>query len=108
MKIIVNTDIGTFRLSTQALDLYRKRGGCSEDVKDGNCTSIYHRSGLRADPLLVRIVEELGPRASGPDSQLEIVEVDDRMSWRVFEVCGFEVIIPQNQPDSRFALDNRR
>jgi hypothetical protein len=106
MKVIVNTDIGTFRLSKLALDLYRKRGGSLEGVNDGDRTSISHRSGLRVDALLVTIVEELGPRASGPDSQLGIVEVDDAMTWKIFEVCGFEVIIPQDPASSGAALGN--
>jgi len=93
MKIVVNADIGAFRLSSEALSLYRTRGGRAADVEHDALTALARSSDFRTDPVLIGIVEELGPRASGPDSHLEVVEIEDGAGWRVFEVCGFETVL---------------
>ena len=46
----------------------------------------------RTDPLLVRVVEELGEAASGDLAQLAIVEIPDRTDWELDDYDGIETI----------------
>lgn len=44
----------------------------------------------RDDPILVRVVEELGERAGGRSSKLKIVDIPDDVSWQIEEYDGLE------------------
>lgn len=46
----------------------------------------------RTHPLLVRVVEKLGARASGGCSKLEVVEIPDGTDWEIDEYDGWERI----------------
>lgn len=46
----------------------------------------------RADPVLIRVVEELGEAASGEHAELKIVEVPDGVDWEIDEYDGMETI----------------
>jgi len=59
-KVVYNSSYGYFNLSEEAEEWLKKHG----------CTSYERHS-----PLLVRCVEELGEKASGPYSRLKIKEI---------------------------------
>jgi hypothetical protein len=46
----------------------------------------------RADPLLVRVVEELGEEANGLFAKLKIVEIPDGVDYQIDDDDGFESI----------------
>lgn len=46
----------------------------------------------RDHPLLVRVVEELGDKASGSHAELAVVEIPDDIKWEVEEYDGREQI----------------
>lgn len=46
----------------------------------------------RSDPLLIRVVEELGKDANGAYAELRIVEIPDGIEWEIDEYDGTEMI----------------
>lgn len=44
----------------------------------------------RNDPLLVQVVEEMGDKANGSHSDLNIVEIPDDVEWEIEEYDGIE------------------
>jgi hypothetical protein len=44
----------------------------------------------RTHPLIIRVVEELGDKASGPCAELKIVEVPNDAQWHIDEYDGIE------------------
>lgn len=46
----------------------------------------------RTHPLLIQVVEELGNKASGPLSELKVVEVPDGIDWEISEYDGRESV----------------
>jgi hypothetical protein len=46
----------------------------------------------RYDPCLVRVIEELGPKASVSHSCLTVVEIEDDIDWIIQEYDGYEWI----------------
>lgn len=49
-------------------------------------------SSSRAHPLVVRVVEELGERASGRFAKLRIVEIPDDIEWEIDDYDGMESV----------------
>lgn len=78
MKVVINCEYGGFALSQTALDKLPK----DEDYYYNN----------RSDPLLVRVVEELGEQASGRLSVLEIVEWPDSVPYKLSDYDGIEKV----------------
>jgi hypothetical protein len=52
--------------------------------------SLEHRDIKRDDPLLIRVVEELGEEANGSCASLKIIEVPDDVKWEIAEYDGSE------------------
>lgn len=46
----------------------------------------------RDDPLLIQVLEELGPLANGRLAKLKIVEVPDDVEWEIDEYDGWETV----------------
>ena len=93
MKIVINRCYGGFGLSKVALDKYiaenridpgkwNETWGFYNNFQD-NCID-------RADPVLVRIVEELGDEASGVYSELKVVDIPDGVRYTIEEYDGRE------------------
>lgn len=51
----------------------------------------------RDDPALVRVVEELGPKAGGMCAKLRVVEVPDGVEWQIEEYDGNEHIAEKHR-----------
>lgn len=74
--------------------------GWTKDVlyKDGKVyTHDDHKDDVRADPVLVRIVEEMGEAANGQHACLHIVEVPDDAEWEISEYDGNEHIAEKHR-----------
>ena len=81
MKVVINACHGGFGLSEKALKMYRAEVNDSEvDYYDID----------RDDPVLVRLVEELGDEVNTRYSELTIVEIPDGIEWTVCEYVGLE------------------
>lgn len=50
----------------------------------------YDRDLQRDDPILVKVVEELGEDAYGMFAELKIVEIPDNVEWEIAEYDGME------------------
>ena len=80
-KVAINRCHGGFILSDEAEKLYEKLAGeefCPYDTP-------------RHCPHLIRVIEELGARASGECSDLQIVDIADSR-YRINEYDGFESV----------------
>jgi hypothetical protein len=56
-------------------------------------SGLWHVSDIgRADPILVKVVEDLGVKANGRNSNLKIIEVPDDVEWSVSDNKGIELI----------------
>lgn len=105
-KVVFNNCYGGFWLSEQAILMYADSKG--ELPKDDLSTLQYERdfdcSALdREDPILVQIVEMLGPEASGPCSSLKIEEVPNGALYRIREYDGMERVEIRDSSDWRVA-----
>ena len=88
MKIVINTRYGGFGLSKEALALYNERSRTVET---------YDFLIKRDDPILVKIVEELGEAAGGFFSALKVVEIPDDVVWGIEEDGGHEWIAEKHR-----------
>lgn len=89
-KIVINACYGGFGLSDAACDMYVMRAGITRDD--------FHHSDLeRDDPILVKIVEELGEAADGRCASLTIVEIPDDVKWEICEYDGSEWVAEQHR-----------
>jgi hypothetical protein len=87
MKVVINKCYGGFGLSTEARDGYITRKGINPseysalDIK-------------RDDPVLVRVVEELGDYANRSSSKLAVVEIPDELgdNWYISDYDGIEEV----------------
>jgi len=104
-KIVLNDDYGGFALSREAFQRLRELGcqaaiaepdyGEPEGfgVRKPGLYEAFCRDIDRRDPLLIQVVEEMGPRASGPLASLRIVELGEtKKKWRIISDDGWERI----------------
>ena len=122
MKVVINTCFGGFGLSPLAvkrygelkgipLYMYAEYGGHLRQVsydkeppfvpyyytipnltewQDEYC--FHERDIPRDDPILIRVVEELGDKANGEYAKLSIIEIPDEVDWEISEYDGNESI----------------
>ena len=80
MKIVINSCFGGFCLSDEAIL-------CLE------CEYSFEYDNRRTDPDLINVVENLGELASGPFSDLRVIEIpDDATDWELNDYDGLEGI----------------
>ncbi len=110
MKIVINTCYGGFGLSQEAYQKLNEWGipivdyPTSDNFED---EKVIFRGGFsesiprlwdawlsdeRDNPLLVRVVEELGDAANGPYAKLKVVEIPDGLDYIIDEYDGIETI----------------
>jgi hypothetical protein len=81
MRVVINACFGGFNLSDEAFKLYKEYGGTA--VR----SYIIHRT----DPILLKVVDELGEeRCSDSLSELKVIEIPDDVSWHIAEYDGYE------------------
>lgn len=104
-KIVINTCFGGFGLSKEAILLGRKLSG--DPLWGGACLKGDQLEGWKSpmrhdysggddldrdDPLLIRVVEELGKKADGDCAKLSIVDLPKGTLYRIDEYDGRESI----------------
>ena len=92
IKIAINTCYGGFGLSVEACLL---RAAYSGNTEHG--TESHPNIEERADPHLVRVVEELGAAASGSCSSLKVVEIPDGVDWTICDYDGIEWVAEKHR-----------
>ena len=85
-KVVINNNYGGFCLSDKALDLYKQMAGVDYDL--------YKQ--CRHDPILVKVVEELGEKASDECSCLIVEEIQGN-KYLIEEYDGMEYVV---EPDA--------
>lgn len=111
MKIVINRCFGGFSISSKAVLRGREITGdpkwCYPSLK-GESYGINGQTGReelvdhdfdahgsdlsRHDPILVRLVEEMGHVADGAYAELKVVEIPDGVSYEIEEYDGLEHI----------------
>ena len=51
----------------------------------------------RDDPILIKVVEELGEKANGPYAELHIVEIPDGINWEIDAYDGLEKVVEKHR-----------
>lgn len=116
MKVVINTCFGGFGLSDAAYEKLIEWGVPAVRYEKGDRATdrvIYDRglippsfgnrywdswtSGDRANPLIVRAVEELGSAANGQFADLRVVEVPDGVQWEIDEYDGNESVAEKHR-----------
>ena len=108
MKIVINSDYGGFSLSDWAIETYADRKGINlKKEKTTFGITLYtnvdtnedfeSRDIERNDPVLVKIVEELGSKSFGFAANLKIVEIPDNVNWEVIQYDGLEHIAEKHR-----------
>lgn len=110
MKVVINRCFGGFGLSNKAFELYLTLKNIPFETTESKFKfntddKLYWKQGMvdnddgllwvrdtdRDDPVLVRVVEELGSEeASGQCAELKVVEVPDDVKWHIAEYDGYE------------------
>lgn len=75
MKIAINNSYGYFSLSEIAEEKLKKMGFDPIWIFDDENTN------CRADPRLIKVIEELGEKANGEGANIKIVEIPDNIEW---------------------------
>ena len=84
--MVINRRYGGFGISREARELYNKYY-----LEIYNKTGDYHDYDVdRTDPILVRVVEELGEQADGGFAKLKVIEVPDDIEWTINDNDGIE------------------
>lgn len=98
MKVAINTRVGGFNLSHEAIVAYWTRKGCVVEVKptewEPHCSYTVDDMPVSAnggdiprhDPVLIQIIEELGEKAArGCYCILKIVDIPDGVEYIIVE-----------------------
>jgi hypothetical protein len=89
-KVAYNASFGGFGLSEKACEVLTK-------IK-GKPVSPYDFNGYdRADPDLIKVIEDLGDEANGSFADLQIKEIPDGASFEIDEYDGNESVEPPRQ-----------
>jgi hypothetical protein len=112
-KIVINRCHGGFGLSDKAVELYGQLKNINlirqdraifakygshwyvDEVTDANYFSYYNIE--RNDPILVRVVEELGEEANNRFAELKVVEIPDDVKWEINEYEGVEHVAEKHR-----------
>lgn len=66
--------------------------------KNGTCYTFRdYMEEFRSDPVLVRIVEEMGEAVNGRYTDLKVVEIPDGIDWEIVEYDGKEHIAERHR-----------
>jgi len=87
-KIVINTCFGGFGLSDEAIKRY---------VNETDDLPINYWDIPRDDPILLKIVEEMGEDSYGKWSELKIIEIPNDIEWEIEEYDGKEWVSEKHQ-----------
>jgi hypothetical protein len=87
-EIVVNRCYGGFGLSEEAKQRYEELTGGTFELKNEL---------IRDDPVLVRVVKELGKNANTDYSELEVIEIPDDVQWEIGEYDGLEWVAEKHR-----------
>ena len=90
MKIVINDCYGGFSLSHKAQTRYAELNGAELKGYGGRQTE-------RDDPILIKVIEELGEDADGEYAALKIVEIPEGVRWQIEEYDGMEWVAEQHR-----------
>lgn len=90
MKIVINTCYGGFGLSKEAFAQYCKETGT-------NPKAVGDWEMPRDNPVLIRIVEEMGEAADGSYAALKVVEIPDGVNWCIEDYDGQEWVAERHR-----------
>lgn len=89
MEIVINVKPGGFGLSRKAALAIAELGHPlvhqELSVEDPDPDQDYGHAIERNDPILIRVVRDLGPEANGPYAGLKIVSIPDNVAWQIEE-----------------------
>jgi hypothetical protein len=109
MKVVINTRIGGFSLSTEALIEYCKLKKLDYTIEPAEYSNVsdyvvvdnerlWHWDIPRHDPDLISVVEKLGNKANGISTELKIVDIPDGVEYIICENdCGTEWIAEKHR-----------
>ena len=107
MKIVINCDYGGFSLSDWAIETYADRKGIKLKKEKKFGITLYtnavtnedfeSRDIERNDPVLIKVVEDLGSKSFGFAANLKIVEIPDDVDWEVVQYDGLEHIAEKHR-----------
>lgn len=90
-KIVTNRCIGSFGLSREAFDRLREMGNpFALSEPDDSASGLFCEKIDRTDPMLIRLLEELGEPANGPGAKMQITEIPSGVHWGIIEEGGYE------------------
>ena len=106
--MVINSDYGGFSLSDWAIETYADRKGFKlKKEKTTFGITLYtnvdtnedfeSRYIERNDPVLVKVVEDLGGKSFGFAANLKIVEIPDDVDWEVVDYDGLEHIAEKHR-----------
>ena len=94
-KIVINTCYGGFSLSPEAVLLAQSYADKNSKWHEVSPAYGYLYDVPRHDPILIRVVEELGvEKASGKVASLEIVDIGNIKNYTIYEYDGLESLEP--------------
>lgn len=111
-KIVINDCYGGFGISDKAIEEYAKIKGIELEKRKPKYPFFdnqidYYYAGTdnmfiaryieRDDPVLIKIVTELGESANDWASYLKIVEIPDDVDWQIEEYDGLEHIAEKHR-----------
>jgi hypothetical protein len=91
-RVVINECYGGFGLSDVAESRYRELAGV--DFEDDK---FYVSDIARDDPLLIKVIRELGPAADGLHAELKIVEIPADVEWQIGEYDGNEWVAEKHR-----------
>lgn len=92
MKIVINNCYGGFSLSKKAFAQY-----CKETNTDPEADGVSDWEIPRDNPVLVRLVEEMGEDADGVYAALKVVEIPDEVNWCIENYDGMEWVAERHR-----------
>lgn len=87
MKVVINTCFGGFDITKEAKALYETNTSIEFDRYEVQ----------RDDPVLVKIVEDLGVEVNGSYAKLKVVEIPDDVDWYIDEYDGLEHVAEKHR-----------
>lgn len=67
------------------------------DYSKSNALCFSDRDIPRDDPILIKVVKELGKEANGTYATLKIIEIPDDVKWQIEEYDGYEHVAEQHR-----------